>query len=138
MVRNTDPITSRLADLQLDTRAIQARVIFHLTQYGPKTSRELSEELGIEYVTVSPQLRPLCRDGVVHEEGLKRNTTGRFAVAWAIGGTPGGMPALATGPQDHLHFQRFNTWDELHSLFQRSGQAGFVDALNEEIVRRLG
>jgi hypothetical protein len=92
MVRNTDPITSRLAALSVNNKHVDVKILAHVGTYGPKTSLELSEELGIAYVTISPRLIHLRRDGLIHQEGTRKNRTGRMACVWALGGTPGGMP----------------------------------------------
>jgi hypothetical protein len=139
MVRNTDPLTSRLADLSVNNKHVELKILSHLNTHGPKTSLELSEELGIAYVTISPCPVRLRRDGLVHQEGTRKNRTGRLACVWALGGTPGGMGAVPTGPQVKLKFRRFESLEELQVLFRASdGQSGFIDALNAEVVKRLG
>jgi hypothetical protein len=80
------------------------------------TAREISELLEIDYVTISPLLRPMARRGLIHEAGMKlNNSTGHKALMWkvgpAAGWTPGNsLPARATGPQER---HRWFTADEI-------------------------
>jgi DNA-binding Lrp family transcriptional regulator len=141
MVRNTDPITSKLAALSVNNKDVDLKIIAHLAEHGPKTSLELSDELGIAYVTISPRPIHLRRDGLIHHEGMRKNRTGRNACVWAIGGTPGGMPTVSTGPQQKLKFRRYDSLEELQRLYAPCGRAdlpGFIAALNADIVKRLG
>ena len=139
MVRSTDPITSRLAALSVNNKDVDLKILAHLVANGSKTSLELSDELGIAYVTISPCPIRLRRDGLIHQEGLRKNRTGRHACVWAIGGTPGGMCPVATGPQRNLKFRRFEPQDIL-AMWTKCPHTleALTEALNYAVVVRLG
>jgi hypothetical protein len=137
-VRNTDPITSKLADLSVNKEELEQQILAALAD-GPLTSREIAQKLNREYVSVSPQLRPLARKGLVHEAGLKHNDTGKLAVSWALGGTPGGMGKVSTGPQPKpFKFKKYSGFNELFALLQPGmGAEAFIAKLNDDVLARI-
>jgi hypothetical protein len=156
--RNTDPQTSRLAK-KSDT--LNVRIIAALQSYGPQTCWELVQTLNamregashdpdsppreITIDSVSTQMRPLCRKGLVHEDGTKLNTvrdTGNRVIMWAHGpskdwrGTP--MPPVATGPQKSApKFTPF-TKEEIIKWNEQCGYADiFTEFLNQQVLLRI-
>src|SRR4029077_16558783 len=137
--RNTDPLSAHISAAraeggrQHNEEKIRA---FLEEQGGTYTSREIAAALGMEYVTVSPLMRPMARKGLVSNMGLKKNLdTNSWAIAWGIGdGTPELFPALPTGPPQKLKLRLFEK-EEVIRLLQSINQAGdqvqnLTDALN--------
>lgn len=85
--RSTDPETSHIAAAMSAPNAasLQARYLAELRAVGNHglTSRELSERTGIDRVTVSPELRPMARKGLVLDSGRKRlGPNGYPSIVW--------------------------------------------------------
>jgi len=143
--RNTDPLSAHIAAARAggcrkhNEDKIRA---FLEEQGGTFTSREIAAALGMEYVTVSPLMRPMARKGLVSNMGLKKNPdTNSWAIAWGIGdGTPELFPALPTGPQEKLRlrlFQKIEVINLLSSINDGGDQfQALTDALNAELPKR--
>ena len=82
--RNTDPLASRLSALQAESPRgeNEAKVLEILKTVDGLTARELSEVLEIEYVTVSPLLRPMARRGLIHLDRAILNSDPSAESAW--------------------------------------------------------
>src|SRR6476660_8381999 len=122
--RSTDPITSKIAR-KSDT--LEARILSVLLTVGPCTSWELVTHLNeqrdsytrdrepreVTIDSVSTCMRPMCRRGEVHEEGMKENmvrNTGNKVIIWAYGPSPDwqpgrSMPQRKTGPRAKFSFE---------------------------------
>jgi hypothetical protein len=145
--RNTDPITSKLSALEAESnRAFnESKVLEILGTTQGMTSREIAETLEIDYVTISPLMRPMARRGLVHECGTRCNPgTGHKAILWAVGPSQQwvagrSMDATETGPHETL---RWFTEPEILALVTRAKVANggwrlFVSLLNGEIAERF-
>jgi hypothetical protein len=114
VARSTDPITSRIAK---KSDCLEALILGALRSTGPMTSWELVKTLNaqrdsyhhdpdnppheITIDSVSPCLRPMCREGLVHEAGMKENTvrgTGNQVVIWAAGPSADWRPGHSMPP----------------------------------------
>lgn len=86
LARNTDPDTSKDAAEAVTpiVTDLEAAVLSALKncQRG-LTVDELTRATGLEKVTVSPRLRPLCSKGLVKEIGKRPGHSGRQQTIWA-------------------------------------------------------
>lgn len=82
--RNTDPETSHEAYRSLNLTFLEDKVLKALQPYRPRGRilDELMEDTGLDKVTVSPRLRPLCRKNLVTELGKRRGKAGRMQIEW--------------------------------------------------------
>ncbi len=83
--RRTDPRTSHAAAEAIYAQIpnLEAMVLRHL-QARSMTIDELVEITGLDKVTISPRLRPLCKKGLAFESGLTRpGKSGRQQTVWA-------------------------------------------------------
>lgn len=155
--RATDPITSKMAR-KSDT--LEARILSVLLTVGPCTSWELvtllneqrdsythdREPREVTIDSVSTCMRPMCRRGEVHEEGMKENTvrnTGNKVIVWAYGPSadwqPGSsMPASRTREPRRPSFECFFPEDiERINLSVGQDLERFTTALNKAILGRI-
>jgi hypothetical protein len=85
--RKTDPATSHEA-AKLITPSLNKieQVIYDALRSflpGGATSDEIVEASGIQYRTVTPRLKPMCKKGfVVDSGGTKRGDSGRRQIIW--------------------------------------------------------
>jgi len=99
----------------------------------------------IKETTVSSQMKPLLRLGLVREAGMRpSDETGRFRIVWALGPGAGEhnlMPQVKAGPQQKLKLRLFEK-SEVIRILQSTQQEGHVfqnltNALNTELPRRV-
>ena len=107
------------------------------------TAREISEFLEIDYVTISPLLRPMARKGLIHEAGMKENgATGHKALLWKAGPSAGWLPgrSMPAMPRKQERDFRWFTGEEILDLNKRASRHvdDFARLLNAEIAERLG
>jgi hypothetical protein len=142
--RSTDPITSQLSALQAESnRALNEEKVLEILRSCPHglTARELSEFLEMDYVTVSPLLRPMARRGLIHEAGMKQNNaTGHKALVWKVGPPAdwNGHPLPAKSRNQERDYKWF-TEDEILDMNKRAGRHAddFTRLLNAEIAKRF-
>lgn len=84
--RRTDPKTSHdtASSMKDMLPQLQAAVLGSLRRAGQRgrTLDELIEDTGIEKVTISPRLRPLCEKGLVVENGKRLGRSHRHQIVW--------------------------------------------------------
>jgi predicted ArsR family transcriptional regulator len=83
--RSTDPDTSFTAARYVPCAALEQKVYESLIDAGPagSTIDELTAALGLQKVTLSPRLRPLCRRGLVVDSAeRRRGMSGRLQTVW--------------------------------------------------------
>ena len=85
--RKTDPVTSHEAAEAItpSLNKIEQGIYDALCSFLPKgaTSDEISEASGIQYRTVTPRLKPMCKKGFVVDSGEhKRGDSGRRQIIW--------------------------------------------------------
>ena len=85
--RKTDPVTSHEAAEAItpSLNKIEQGIYDALCSFLPKgaTSDEIVEASGIQYRTVTPRLKPMCRKGFVVDSGEhKRGDSGRRQIIW--------------------------------------------------------
>ena len=89
--RKTDPVTSHEAAEAItpSLNKIEQGIYDALCSFlpGGATADEIVEVSGIQYRTVTPRLKPMCRKGVVVDSvEYKRGDSGRRQILWmAIG-----------------------------------------------------
>ena len=89
--RKTDPVTSHEAAEAItpSLKKIEQGIYDALCSFlpGGATADEIVEASGIQYRTVTPRLKPMCRKGFVVDSGeYKRGDSGRRQILWmAIG-----------------------------------------------------
>lgn len=82
--RSSDPSTAHeAANDQRGSKAarLSALVLNALKILGEATSKEVSDYLGEEYVSISPRFRPLANKGVIEECGKRSKPS---AIVWRI------------------------------------------------------
>lgn len=81
-----NPDTSRQAGIAVTKmlgKKLRAKIYYYLKAYGPKTNEELSEDLHIKYITVTPRISELVELKLVLDSGQRRKTSGgRDAIVW--------------------------------------------------------
>ena len=83
--RSTDPSTSHESADKIDIAFMESLVVKVLFDFGPMTSEEVSDKLGMRLVSVSPRFRPLANKRVIIDTGEKRkNKSGRSAIVWKL------------------------------------------------------
>ena len=85
--RKTDPVTSHEAAEAITPllNKVEQGIYDALCSFLPKgaTSDEIVEASGIQYRTVTPRLKPMCRKGFVVDSGEhKRGDSGRRQIIW--------------------------------------------------------
>jgi len=85
--RKTDPVTSHEAAKAItpSLNKIEQGIYDALCSFLPKgaTSDEIVEASGIQYRTVTPRLKPMCKKGFVVDSGEhKRGESGRRQIIW--------------------------------------------------------
>ena len=84
--RRTDPLTSHAAAEAIYAQIpnLEAVVLRHLrSRSDGLTIDELVDITGIDKVTLSPRLRPLCKKGLAFESGATRpGKSGRQQTVW--------------------------------------------------------
>ena len=148
--RSTDPLTSKLAAARVNSGFVRNMILHCLQMNGPCDVWQISQFTGIKETTVSSQMKPLLRLGLIHEEGMRpSDETGRFRIVWAFGPdttilNPSGehtpMPQVKTGPHEKPKLRLFQK-EEVIRLLQSINQAGdqvqnLTDALNAELPNR--
>lgn len=71
--RRTDPDTAVLAAQRVDAPTLECVVLQHLKRHGPSTTKEIAAATGIDRISISPRLRPLCTAGLVIDSGIRRD-----------------------------------------------------------------
>jgi hypothetical protein len=143
--RATDPITSKLASLEAEDHreANEQKVLEILSRcLGGLTAYELSEALNAAYVSISPLLRPMCKRGLIHEGGTRRNShSGARAIVWLPGPSPDyipghSLPTRQTGPRKDI---RQFTPDDIEQLNTEAKKdlVRFTELLNYAIRLRM-
>ncbi len=82
--RSSDPSTAHEAAERVKgskAARLSALVLNALKILGEATSKEVSDYLGEEYVSISPRFRPLANKGVIEECGKRSKPP---AIAWRI------------------------------------------------------
>ena len=86
LARNGDPDTSHKAAAYISYRlpALEALVLYCLKHAANGlTVDELIDSTGLDKVTASPRLRPLCNKGLVYESDERRKgKSGRAQIVW--------------------------------------------------------
>lgn len=87
--RRGDPETAKGAGIAVDERlpALERQVMGCLRRRGVAggTSEEISADLELSRVTVSPRLRPLANKGLIRDSGARRlGSSGRPGIVWVI------------------------------------------------------
>lgn len=85
--RSTDPDTSHDAAASVDERFIDSKIFDCLTAHGPEgaTCEEISDEMQMSRVTISPRLAPLSREGKVLRTAWRRpGSSGRNQIVWLL------------------------------------------------------
>lgn len=59
-------------------------VFNHLKRWGPMTSLEVSDGMGIPINCVSGRITELCEVGKIEAKGRKKQRTGRSAMLWGV------------------------------------------------------
>jgi hypothetical protein len=85
--RKTDPVTSHEAAEAITPllNKVEQGIYDALCSFLPKgaTSDEIVEASGIQYRTVTPRLKPMCKKGFVVDSGeYKRGESGRRQIIW--------------------------------------------------------
>lgn len=82
--RSTDPYTSHESARYVDVSFTNGLILNFLKARGLHggTSEEISDELQLTRVNVSPRLRPLARKGLVIEYGWRRGKSTCKAIVW--------------------------------------------------------
>lgn len=82
--REDDPDTSKAAATSVDTAALE-RIVLDILKGRPSTTHELADASGIQLVSISPRLAPLCRKGLVEDSGVKRTgPSNRVSIVWRL------------------------------------------------------
>jgi DNA-binding transcriptional regulator GbsR (MarR family) len=83
LARNSDPETSHEAAASVNVTNLEAEVLAVL-RANPLglTVDELTKATGLEKVTVSPRMRPLCSKKLVKESGKAPGRSGRRQTIW--------------------------------------------------------
>jgi len=143
--RSTDPITSHMSAREAESNREQNEekvlALLNTCRHG-LTAREISEFLEIDYVTISPLLRPMSRKGLIHEGGLKQNhATGHKALLWKAGPSAGWLPghSLPAMPRKQERDFQWFTADEILDMNKRASRHvdDFARLLNAEIAKRF-
>ena len=135
-------MTSRLSNLatRRNNSYTDGQIVEYLQANGSRSSRQLSEELGIEYTTVSPRMVVLVRKGLIHRDKLTTNaSSGQRAWSYAAGGTPSEFPLKGLKEGVKRSWQPL-TLAEINKVWNDSNHTlkGFVDGLNGVIRDKLG
>lgn len=141
--RSTDPLTSKIASARVNTEAVRSAILNYLEANDVSDVWQISHGTGIKETTVSSQMRPLARRGLVHEAGMRpSDETGRYRIVWAFG--PGEGDPLDQTPivkrgriktSDRIQFRPFTMAD-----FQKMAEEAkndpelFLVVLNREIL----
>lgn len=85
LARNTDPGPAHEAAAAVTPHvtALERRVIFALCELGPATSHQVAAHTGMDLISVSPRMRPLCERGMIREAGEER-VGRRPRTLWAL------------------------------------------------------
>ena|SRR5258708_488756 len=149
--RSTDPLTSKLAAVRVNSGFVRNMILHHLQMDGDSNVWEISQGTGIKETTVSSQMKPLLRLGLVHEAGMRpSDETGRDRIVWAFGpdttilnpcGEHTPMPQVKTGPRetsDKVQFKPF-TEDEIEQLYKTAGRYldNFTELVNAAVLERV-
>ena len=149
--RSTDPLTSKVAASRVNAGYVRNMILHCLQMNGPSDVWQISQGTGIKETTVSSQMKPLLRLGLVHEAGMRpSDETGRYRIVWAFGPdttilNPSGehtpMPQVKTGPRktsDKVQFKPF-TWPEIQKLIEDTGAEPepFTELLNAAVLDRV-
>lgn len=87
--RSTDPLTSKIAAMRVNAGATRNMILYYLSTAGPRDVWQISQGTGIKETTLSSQMKPLLRLGLVHEVGMRpSDETGRERIVWAEGPDP--------------------------------------------------
>lgn len=144
--RATDPLTSKMATARVNAEAVWNAILNYLEASDFSDVWQISHGTGIKETTVSSQMRPLARKGLVHEASMRpSDETGRFRIVWAFGPCEGDpldqTPIVKRGrikTSDRIQFKPF-TVDEFRTLAVKSGgdEQHFVDLFNCAVLERV-
>ena len=84
--RREDPATAHAAAASITPflGPLRVALVSAIWTLGGATSEEITEATGIQRVSVSPQLRPLQRMGVIRENGTRKGRNGRDSIVWVV------------------------------------------------------
>jgi len=143
--RSTDPITAHFSAREAESnRALNESKVLEILQscrHG-LTAREISEFLEIDYVTISPLLRPMARRGLIHEAGIKENgATGHKALVWKAGPSADWLPghSMPAKPRNQERDYEWFTEEDILALNKKGSRYAdeFTRLLNAEIAKRF-
>lgn len=143
--RSTDPLTSKMAAARVNTEAVRNAILNYLEASDFSDVWQISHGTGIKETTVSSQMRPLARKGLVHEAGMRpSDETGRYRIVWALGPCEGDpldqTPIVKRGrikTSDRIQFKPF-TPDEIEELNRKAQYLDtFTELLNAAVLDRV-
>jgi hypothetical protein len=143
--RSTDPLTSKLAAARVNTEAVRNAILNYLEANDFSDVWQISHGTGIKETTVSSQMRPLARKGLVHEVGMRPSEeTGRERIVWALGPCEGDpldqTPIVKRGrikTSDRIQFKPF-TPGEIEELNKKARYLDtFTELLNAAVLERV-
>ncbi len=142
--RATDPMTSKLAAVNVNTASCDRDILNYLSENGPANTYVLSQMIERKETTVSSACSRLCREDKIHQHSTAESSeTGCDRIVWAFGPDPSGcgserkMPVRQTG-HNKVKFKPF-TEAEIEVMGKAAGKYIdiFTTLLNCEIERRL-
>jgi len=82
-VRRADPETSKAAARHIRVGTLRA-AIWDALGANPEglTSEELARVTGKSLVSISPRLRPMEQQGLLKQAGVRKNSSGDYAIVW--------------------------------------------------------
>ena len=88
--RRSDPETSREAAENLDLPALEKITLDSIRDHGPSTTTEISQNTGLDLVSISPRPARLVAKGLVRDSGKKRVPPGktRKSIVWELTNEP--------------------------------------------------
>src|SRR6266404_2158972 len=133
--RSTDPLTSKMAAACVNTEAVWNAILNYLEANDFSDVWQISQGTGIKESTVSSQMRPLARKGLVHEAGMRpSDETGRYRIVWAFGPCEGDpldqTPIVKRGrikTSDRIQFKPFTP----HEIEEMNKKAQYLDTFTE-------
>ena len=81
LCRNTDPATSKAAARNVNVSRLES-IVASVIQRWPEglTTKEIAEKTGLDRVTVSPRIKPLCNKGILKNSGNRRDKS----IVWVM------------------------------------------------------
>jgi hypothetical protein len=88
LARNSNPATSHAAASAISGSLpeLEKKVFNAITSAGSlgMTLDEITQATGLDKVTASPRMRPLCNKGLVVENGTRPGRAGRNQTVWVV------------------------------------------------------